>query len=86
MKATIDLPESLLAEVREVADRKGWKVKTVFEASLRQFVDREQAVPSKPFKLKRTTVKGESWPDLTFAEMLQMTDPDRLKDFYPDRG
>ena len=80
MKTTVDLPDALLAEVREVAERRGWMVKTVFEESLRRFLDNSaEKAPPEPFKLRHTVVQGESWPDMSFAEMLEMTNPSRWK-------
>ncbi len=77
MKTTIDLPENLLAEVRETAERRGWNVRVVFEESLRAFLDREAPGASQPFRLAHTIVGGASFPDMSFAEMLETTDPDR---------
>jgi metal-responsive CopG/Arc/MetJ family transcriptional regulator len=79
MKTTIDLPETLLAEVRAVAEKRGWTVRVVFEESLRAFVQQEETrAKSKPFRLAHTVVKGRTFPSMSFAEMLQATAPDRL--------
>ena len=79
MKTTIDLPETLLEEVRAVADRRGWTVRVVFEESLRAFIQQEELrATTKPFRLAHTVVKGRKFPSMSFAEMLEATAPDRL--------
>jgi metal-responsive CopG/Arc/MetJ family transcriptional regulator len=79
MKTTIDLPETLLAEVRAVADRRGWTMRVVFEESLRAFVHQEESrAKIKPFRLAHSVVKGRKFPSMSFAEMIEATAPDRL--------
>ena len=81
MKTTIDLPETLLADVRAAAERRGWTVRVVFEESLREFVEREQSkAATEPFRLAHTVVRGSEFPAMSFAQMLEATDPDRLSD------
>lgn len=80
MKATIDLPESLLSEARSLAERRGWTVRVVFEESLRAFIENEakrEAAP--PFRLQHTIVGGDglAQPGMTFAEMLETSGIDR---------
>jgi metal-responsive CopG/Arc/MetJ family transcriptional regulator len=78
MKTTVDLPEALLEEVRDVADQRGWTVRVVFEESLRAFLERQKTeAESQPFTLAHTIVGGSELPDLSFAQMLEATDPDR---------
>ena len=79
MKATVDLPESVLAEVREVARQRGWNVRVVFEESLRQFLEKERsAAGAKPYRLRHSPVRGKANPGLTFEEMLAVSGIDRL--------
>ena len=78
MKTTVDLPEALLAEVRDVAERRGWTVRVVFEESLRAFLQQQKTETEvKPFKLAHTAVGGGEFPDMTFTQMLEATNPDR---------
>jgi predicted transcriptional regulator len=79
MKTTVDLPDTLLAEVRAVAERRGWTVRVVFEESLRAFVQQEEVrARRQPFRLAHTIVKGRKFPEMSFAEMLEATAPNRL--------
>lgn len=81
MKTTVDLSESLLASVRELAQRRGWTVKVVFEESLRAFLEREAAsTPHPPPALQHTIVYGKGLvdPSLTFAQQLELSGSDRL--------
>ncbi len=81
MKTTIDLPENLLAEVRSVAELRGWTVRVVFEESLRAFIDQQAASDSTtPFQLQHTIVGGTEPPGMTFAEMLEATNPSRIRE------
>ena len=79
MKTTVDLPENFLAEVRAAAQRRGWTVDVVIEESIRTFL-RQEATPAgqQPFRLAHTVVQGQEFPDMTFADMLEATAPDRL--------
>jgi metal-responsive CopG/Arc/MetJ family transcriptional regulator len=78
MKATVDLPENLLSEVRDAADKRGWTVRVVFEESLRAFLDRDAAAQkAEPFRLAHTVVQGSEFPAMTFGEMLDASGPDR---------
>ncbi len=79
MKATIDLPENLLTEVKAAAGRRGWTVRLVFEESLRAFLQNEEIAGKKEaFRLGHTVVQGREFPGMTFAEMLEATGPNRL--------
>ncbi len=81
MKTTVDLPEELLAGIRAVAERRGWNVRVVFEESLRAFLAQDELSANRaPFRLAHTIVHGTEFPDLTFAEMLGQTSPDRLSE------
>jgi len=77
MKTTVELPDALMAEARDLAKRKGWTVKVVLEESLRAFLDKEKsAPPTTPFVWNPVTVKGQGLqnPNLTFAEILEMSE------------
>ncbi len=79
MKATVDISENLLNEVREAAERRGWTVRVMFEESLRAFLDREDMREERaPFRLAHTVVRGGEAPAMSFAEMLEATGPNRL--------
>ena len=79
MKTTVDLPETLLAEIRALAERRGLTVRAVFEESLRAFVQQEESRPkSKTFGLAHRVVKGSKFPSMRFAKMLKATAPDRM--------
>lgn len=81
MKTTVDLPETLLADVRETAERKGWTVRVVFEESLRAFISRQaEEANRKPHQLVHTVVQGTNFPGMSFSEMLDATAPNRLAD------
>lgn len=75
MKTTVEIPDGLMAEARELAKRKGWTVKVVLEQSLRDFLEKEKAAPAKPFEWNPVTVKGELVePGMTFARMLELSE------------
>ena len=79
MKTTIDLPETLLADARAAAERRGWTVRVVFEESLREFLQKDEtAKQAGTFRLSHTIVGGDVAPALSFSEMLEMTNPGRL--------
>lgn len=83
MKTTVDLPETLLAEVREAAERRNWTVRMVFEESLRSFLEREQTgMPSARYRLEHTIVtgKGPVNPGMTLAEMLEISGINRPRE------
>jgi hypothetical protein len=78
MKTTVDLPATLLSEVRAAADKRGWTVRVVFEESLRAFLEREDVRSTpEPFRLAHTVIQGREFPAMSFAEMLGATSPDR---------
>jgi hypothetical protein len=79
MKTTVDIPQNLLTEVRAAAERLGWTVRVVFEESLRAFLQQEEAsARNQPFRLAHTVVQGREFPGMSFTQMLEATDPDRL--------
>ncbi len=51
----------------------------VFEESLRAFLQQdESSTKPEPFRLAHTVVRGVEFPDMTFADMLEATNPGRL--------
>lgn len=81
MKATIDLPEALLEETRNAAERHGWSVKLVFEESLRAFLQNEKLQSAESaFRLNHTVVNGERFPAMSFSQMLDATGPNRFSE------
>ena len=84
MKTTVDLPETLLEEVRIVAGQRGWTVRVVFEESLRAFLNQNPPTLPTAFRLDHTIVGGNQAPDMTFSEMLAETDPNRLRNLQPE--
>lgn len=58
MKTTVELSEPLLREAREYAARQGIPLRQVIENAL-QMALRRGSPPSKRFRLKTVTTKGE---------------------------
>ena len=56
MKTTIEIPDPLLREVRELAAREGVTLRALVERGLRCLV--AKAKPSAPFRLRRASFKG----------------------------
>jgi hypothetical protein len=80
MKTTIEISDSLLYEVRKLAEREGITVRELVERGLRHVV--AETKPIAPFKLRRMSFKGSGLrPDLRDASW------DRLRDLaYDGRG
>jgi hypothetical protein len=80
MKTTIEISDSLLREVREVAAREGATLRTLVERGLHRIVAESQR--RTPFKLRRASFNGNGrQPDLCEASW------DKLRDLvYEDRG
>ena len=57
MKTTVEISDSLLREVRELAAREGVTVRALVERGLHRVVT--EARHSTPFKLRRATYKGK---------------------------
>lgn len=55
-KTTIDLPDSLLAEAKEVAAREGTTLRALVESGLRTVIDRRRR--NEPFQLRDASVDG----------------------------
>jgi hypothetical protein len=80
MKTTVEISDSLLREVRDLAAREGVTLRTLVERGLHRVV--AETRHSAPFKLRRATYKGKG-RQAEFAE----TSWDRLRDLiYQDRG
>lgn len=80
MKTTIELPDSLVAEARELAAREGTTLRALVEAGLRRAVDRGRRGGS--FRLRDASVDGSGLqPGFADASW------ERLRDaVYEDRG
>ncbi len=57
MKTTLDISEETLRQVKSIAAREGLPMREVFERGMRAYV--AGAVPSKPFRLRTITTKGQ---------------------------
>jgi hypothetical protein len=57
MKTTVEISDPLLREARRLAAREGVTLRTVIERGLHRVV--ADAKSSKPFKLRRASVKGK---------------------------
>ncbi len=80
MKTTVEIPDSLLDEVRKLAAREGTTVRALIEEGLRRLVaDRKQAAV---FRLRKASFKGEGLqPHAAGASW------DRIRDLtYEGRG
>jgi hypothetical protein len=80
VKTTVEISDSLLREVREVAAREGVTLRTLVERGLHRVV--AETKRSAPFKLRRASFKGKGrQPELREASW------DALRDLvYKDRG
>jgi hypothetical protein len=80
MKTTVEISDSLLHEVREVAAREGVTLRTLVERGLHRVVAETQR--GAPFKLRRASFKGKG-RQAELSEALW----DTLRDLaYKDRG
>lgn len=57
MKTTVDISDSLLSEVRQIAAREGVTLRTLVERGLRRVI--AETASSAPFKLRRASYKGK---------------------------
>jgi len=80
MKTTVEISDSLLREVREVAAREGVTLRTLVERRLHRVV--AETKRGAPFKLRRASFKGKGrQPEFREASW------DALRDLvYKDRG
>ena len=58
MKTTIDLPEPLLREAKELAAQRGISLRAVFMLGLERAL-RDDRNPDQPFRLKTVITQGE---------------------------
>jgi Arc/MetJ family transcription regulator len=58
MKTTIEIADSLLAEVRKVANREGTTLRALVEAGLRETL-KARRTGTVPFKLRLVTFRGD---------------------------
>ena len=80
MKTTVEISDSLLREVRELAARKGITMRTLVERGLQSVI--AEAKHGAPFKLRRASYKGKGLQ----AEFREAS-WDTLRDLaYKDRG
>ena len=69
MKTTVDIPDSLFAEAKAVAKKKGTTLRELITDGLRQTI-REASKPAVPFKLKDGSFGGKGLAkDWTWAEI-----------------
>ena len=80
MKTTVEISDSLLREVRELAAREGVTLRTLVERGLHRVV--AETKRGAPFKLRRASFKGKGRrPELGEAPW------EKLRDLtYEDRG
>jgi hypothetical protein len=80
MKTTVEISDTLLREVRELAAREGVTLRTLVERGLHRIV--AETKDSAPFKLRRASFKGKGLQ----AEISQAS-WDGVRDLiYRDRG
>ena len=58
MKTSVELPDDLLARMRELAARRGTSFKSLLEAAVRQFLGERVAPPPTRFRLEDRSVAG----------------------------
>ena len=56
MKTTVHIPDSLLEEVRKIANQEGTTIKALIEEGLRRTVDNRKR--KRTFRLRKVTFKG----------------------------
>jgi hypothetical protein len=80
MKTTVEISDTLLREVRELAAREGVTLRTLVERGLHRIV--AETKDSAPFKLRRASFKGRG-----LQEELGEASWDGVRDLiYRDRG
>ncbi len=81
MKTTVEIPDPLFRQVKALAAKEGTSVKAVIERALRQMMQTRKR-PTKPFKLKDCSFKGEGLQD-----GLTWDDWDKIREMsYEGRG
>ena len=79
MKTTVELPDALLREVKEVARASGTSMRELIIEGLRAELARRRTRPRADFAFPSVGVAGSnSWPDLTHGDLIAMA--------YGDRG
>ena len=80
MKTTIEIPDPLLRQARELAAREGVTLRTLVERGLRHVVTQKER--EAPFKLRRASFKGQGrQPEVSGSSW------ETLRDLiYRDRG
>lgn len=58
MKTTVELPDDLLARMRDLAARRGTSFKSLLEAAVRQFLGERVPPPTARFRLEDRSVAG----------------------------
>jgi hypothetical protein len=80
VKTTVEIPDSLLREVRELAAREGVTLRTMMERGLHRVV--AETKHGAPFKLRRASFKGQG-----LQAEFRGASWDRVRDtVYEDRG
>ena len=80
MKTTVDISDSLLREVRKIAQREGVTLRTLVERGLHHVV--AETDHAAPFKLRRASFKGKG-----LQEDLRDASWERIRDLsYDGRG
>ena len=57
MKTTIDIADSLLSEIKQIASNRGTTLKAVVESALRKALESEERKPG-AFKLRKRSFRG----------------------------
>jgi hypothetical protein len=80
MKTTVEISDSLLRQVRKVAEREGVTLRALVERGLHRVL--AETKPGRPFKLRRVTFKGKG-----LQAALRDASWDRIRALaYEDRG
>jgi hypothetical protein len=80
MKTTVEISDSLLRQVRKVAEREGVTLRALVERGLHRVL--AETKPGRPFKLRRVTFKGKG-----LEAALRDASWDRIRALaYEDRG
>jgi len=80
MKTTVEVSDTLLREVRELAAREGVTLRTLVERGLHRIV--AETKDSAPFKLRRASFRGRG-----LQEEVGEASSDNVRDLiYKDRG
>ncbi len=73
MKTTVEIPQSLLDEARQLASRENTTVRALIEEGLRRVIENRKN--SQPFKLCKLTFRGEGLhPDVADGSWARIRD------------